>query len=361
LASTGAIQRAVGQVPDSVQAPRGTLIEHVVDTMRSPVAGVDVAVTRDNDSLVVAAGTTDSQGTARLLQVPPGGPYTVVVRKIGYKPARTPDVHIRAGDALELSVVLQPYVVTLPEVEVAAKPRGWQGLFGIGLFKCLFLAGDENSARERGCTQNADAHAARLAAKEAAREVQRIVHRVQQAQKAGRRPDPNDALFVLNTARTCSKGVPKRPPWPRPDPDVQCREILKKIPRNILASLGEALAAIDTTDPFTEQVRRRDAAERRQVAEARNSKMAAMLAEAEARYLAQEVQAAATRVDQATKAGQRPDSVDANLVYDAMEACGGQVAEEEVYCRAILKRTSRKTLERLVSRLAGRPRPAGSP
>ena len=77
-----------------------------------------------------------------------------------------------------------------------------------------------------------------------------------------------------------------------------------------------------------------------------------MLAEAEAKYLARVVQEATLRVDQAIRAGYRPDSADALLIRDAVELCGREVPLDPVLCRAILKQTPRKTLERLLSGLA---------
>ena len=107
LASISPLGRAVGQVPDSVQPQSGSLIGQVTDTASSPVSEADVVVNRESDSLVVAAGTTDSQGFVRLPRLPPGGPYAVLVRKIGYKPARTRGIYIGAGETIERSFILQ--------------------------------------------------------------------------------------------------------------------------------------------------------------------------------------------------------------------------------------------------------------
>ncbi len=268
--------KLAGQIPDSVRSPAGIVIGHVTDTTGRSLSEVDITVTRESDSLVVAVGATNSQGVARLLGVPSGGPYTVLARKIGYQPARTSGIHVRARDTLNVPLVLHPHVVVLPEVAAEARASrvvARSGFLGIRLFKCFVvgvgLDGDVNEREiervqvEAGCTMNADAHAARRAAKEAAGEFRRVMRRIDKAVNAGRRPDPMEALLVLNTARSCDKEIPRRPPWPRPDPNVRCRELLKQISRQSLARIGAELATIDSTESFEGEVRRIQEEERR--------------------------------------------------------------------------------------------------
>jgi hypothetical protein len=91
------------------------------------------------------------------------------------------------------------------------------------------------------------------------------MRRVEKATDARRRPVATDALVVLGTARGCRKELPQRPPWPLPDPDVRCREILKRISQGALVRLEKVLAPMNADEPFEEEVRRLAEAERRRL------------------------------------------------------------------------------------------------
>lgn len=75
--------------------------------------------------------------------------------------------------------------------------------------------------------------------------------------------DPNEAITVLTTAKTCNREIPERPRWPLPDPDVRCRELLKRIPRDTLEHVQSVLAAIDAAEPFEAELRRIEEENRR--------------------------------------------------------------------------------------------------
>ncbi len=366
-ALVGLTKATVGQVPDSARPRLGTLIGHVTDTVNTPLADAEVVFTWDRDSAAARSSMTNGQGDVVFKDLPAGESYTVLVRKIGYQAVRTSGIRVREGEIARVPIMLRPQVIVLPDIAADTKDRRFsllprfsfspsRGFLGIRLFKCLVIGlADE---RAIGCTENADAHAARREARETAQEVDHVVRRVEKAAGAGRRPDPNDALLVLNTSRACGMGVPKRRPWPRPDPYVRCREILNRIPRETLARLETVLVAMEVTESFEAERQRLAEEGRRLQAEQRATKWATLIAQAEARYLAKQVEEAARRVDVAGKNGYPADSNDAFLLIDAAAACGTETPADEISCRAILDRTSRKKLGHLAQVLAAYDTPA---
>lgn len=354
LILVGFTSKIVGQEPESLRLSRGFLIGHVTDTMGNPVSEADVVIARESDSMVLAVSRTNLHGVVRISQVPVGGPYVIFARMIGYQPADTSGISFREADTLSVTFVLRPRIVVLPEIAAKTKPQrllAEEGFTGVRVFKCLFIGfGDARQLERKFCHANGDAHAARRAAKEVAGEIKRIMRRVEKAIAAGQRPEPQEAILVLNTVEACDQHIPERPPWPNPDPDVRCREVLKQISRETLARLGQELRALEATETFKDEIHR----EHQQVADQRAKNLNQMIAEAEAKYTAQEVQEAVRRVDQALKADRRPDSTDVLMVYDAAKVCESQLRDDAVLCHAILKQTSQKTLKQTILRMTAR-------
>jgi hypothetical protein len=100
----------------------------VVDTTGKVLSDAEVLVTLARDTSVVRRGTSNAQGLVIVRDVPVGGPYTLLARKIGYGAARGTDVYLRAGDTLRVDFELPAVGVTLPTITVRGSGRSANSL-----------------------------------------------------------------------------------------------------------------------------------------------------------------------------------------------------------------------------------------
>jgi hypothetical protein len=119
---------AVGQVPDSAQRRPAAVIGQVVDSSGVGVGGAEIMVLA-GDKPVADPTASDPQGNFRFHGLPPGGPYTLVARQMGYQPARGRGFHLRAGDTLRLRFVLNPIVVVLDSITVKGRRKSRSSFF----------------------------------------------------------------------------------------------------------------------------------------------------------------------------------------------------------------------------------------
>lgn len=114
---------ALGQVPDSAKGSAAALVGRVVDTSGAAIADAEVFVARAGDardSSVIATATSNKKGSVTLNRIPPGGPYTILARKIGYGAARG-TVQFSAGDTLYVDFELPPVGVVLAPITVTVR------------------------------------------------------------------------------------------------------------------------------------------------------------------------------------------------------------------------------------------------
>ncbi len=123
LLAGGAVETAFGQVPDQSKASHATLVGRVIDTAGVPLAGAEVIVTLTvaRDSTIVRTATSDRRGGVSFPDLVPGGPYTLLARKIGYGSARGTDVHLKGRDTLRVDFELPATGVTLPTITVRSR------------------------------------------------------------------------------------------------------------------------------------------------------------------------------------------------------------------------------------------------
>lgn len=130
------------------------VLGEVLDTAGAPLAGAEIAVMRD-EQLLGQPVLSDSGGRFALRQVPRGGPYTFVARKIGYQASRGRGIRVSAG-TVRLRFVLHAVVVVLPEIavkgrrdrnaifadEITAKQKGYRDLLDLIAWRRPFMLGD---------------------------------------------------------------------------------------------------------------------------------------------------------------------------------------------------------------------------
>lgn len=100
---------------------RATLEGRVLDTTGNLLADAEVVVTLASDTTVVKQATTNAKGVVVIRDLAPGGPYTLLARKIGYGAARGGDVHLKAKDTLRVDFELPAMGVTLPTITVRGR------------------------------------------------------------------------------------------------------------------------------------------------------------------------------------------------------------------------------------------------
>ena len=99
--------------------PRGGVIAGVVrDAGGSPIAGAEIALAESKDLVL-----TGEDGAFRIAL--PAGEHTIVVRRIGFQPKRTP-VRVSEG-SLRLEVTLRPVAQQMARVRSSAKHVGLTG------------------------------------------------------------------------------------------------------------------------------------------------------------------------------------------------------------------------------------------
>ena len=103
------------------QITSGSITGTVTDSAtgkRIPEAGV-IVIHQPTGARTELKSTSDGRFVASNLR--PGGPYTVTVRMIGYRPIHRNDVHVTLGDATAIAFELAPSIVQLEEVNVVAQ------------------------------------------------------------------------------------------------------------------------------------------------------------------------------------------------------------------------------------------------
>ncbi len=113
--SGGAALGLLLTAPLHAQTTDAWIAGRVADTAGNRVAGAQVEARNGSTGFVVRV-ETGGTGRFTLPQLPLGGPYTLTVRKVGYRPAAHSGLTLGLGDRLDLSFVLEPAVVRLDEV-----------------------------------------------------------------------------------------------------------------------------------------------------------------------------------------------------------------------------------------------------
>lgn len=154
----------VGQDPKPSKggSGRATLEGRVLDTTGTVLADAEVIVTLTGDTSVVRRATSNTRGTVTIRDLAPGGPYTLVARKIGYGAARGTDVHLRGNDTLRVDFELPAAGVTLPTITVTSRkrssstmitaddfsPKKYRDALDVLAWKRPYMLGDPDRCRE---------------------------------------------------------------------------------------------------------------------------------------------------------------------------------------------------------------------
>jgi hypothetical protein len=107
-----------GSSPVGAQATEG-FVSGVVRTTTGPLAGVTV-VARNEATGGQQVRTTDARGRYVFAQLPIGGPYTVSMRQVGYRPIRRTGLMLNLGDRATIDVTLDATAQDLAAVDVRA-------------------------------------------------------------------------------------------------------------------------------------------------------------------------------------------------------------------------------------------------
>jgi len=113
LVAFGAFAGTVaGQVADTTKMPPPAVVAgRVVDTAGAALADAEIVV-RTEERIVVDVVQSNARGSFALRSFPLGGSYTIVARKIGYRPAmERRNIYLQRGDTLQLWFELLPVVV----------------------------------------------------------------------------------------------------------------------------------------------------------------------------------------------------------------------------------------------------------
>lgn len=106
IAATARAQSTEGYIGGVIRLPGG-----------APAAAVGVQVRNESTGLVQAR-TTDAAGRFAFPQLPIGGPYSVTVRRIGYRPERITGITLNLGDRVPVRLTLTAAAQELAGVEV---------------------------------------------------------------------------------------------------------------------------------------------------------------------------------------------------------------------------------------------------
>lgn len=107
-------------VAGSIAAAQNAIITGDVRTGSTALAGASVSV-RNAATGYQQTRFTNEAGHYTIPELPLGGPYTVTVRRLGYRPARRDSIVVRLGDRLPLSFDLETAASDLPPVVVTAE------------------------------------------------------------------------------------------------------------------------------------------------------------------------------------------------------------------------------------------------
>jgi hypothetical protein len=121
MLAAGTTVPALDQVPAQRKPPSATLTGRVVDTAGTVLADAEVIVTLASDSTIIKRATSNKRGEVTIGDVAPGGPYTLLARKIGYGAAQGTDVYFNDRDTLRFEFELPALGITLPTITVRGR------------------------------------------------------------------------------------------------------------------------------------------------------------------------------------------------------------------------------------------------
>ena len=101
------------------QATEGFVTGQVRTAAGAPVVGASVTA-RNEATGTQQTRTTDARGRYVFPQLPIGGPYTISVRQLGYRPVRRTGLMLNLGDRVPLDITLQQSAQELGAVDVRA-------------------------------------------------------------------------------------------------------------------------------------------------------------------------------------------------------------------------------------------------
>ncbi len=97
-------------------AVRGTVTNQAGEPLASAVVTV-----RQEETGALKRVATNAEGRYLVLQLQPGGPYTLLVQSLGYADASLQDIHLQVGDVVTLDVRLQEQAIEVEGIEVNAE------------------------------------------------------------------------------------------------------------------------------------------------------------------------------------------------------------------------------------------------
>ena len=89
----------------------------VRDSLGGPVAAAEVLL-RDTAQEVLAGTETDDEGRFLLLGLPPGGPYTLTIRHLGFADTDRTNLHLEAGQTRRLDITVRSTPLELGSINV---------------------------------------------------------------------------------------------------------------------------------------------------------------------------------------------------------------------------------------------------
>ncbi|MBU6366287.1 MAG: carboxypeptidase regulatory-like domain-containing protein [Gemmatimonadetes bacterium] len=101
------------------QATEGFVAGAVRSAAGAPVVGASVTA-RNEATGTQQTRTTDARGRYVFAQLPIGGPYSITVRQLGFRPVRRTGLMLNLGDRAALDVTLEPAATELAAVDVRA-------------------------------------------------------------------------------------------------------------------------------------------------------------------------------------------------------------------------------------------------
>lgn len=110
---------ALTPVPVSAQATEGFVSGLVRSAAGAPIVGASVTA-RNEATGTQQTRTTDSRGRYVFAQLPIGGPYSITVRQLGFRPVRRTGLMLNLGDRVALDVTLEQSAQELQAVDVRA-------------------------------------------------------------------------------------------------------------------------------------------------------------------------------------------------------------------------------------------------
>src|SRR5690349_13939961 len=116
---TVALLSLVGPAPLTAQATDASIGGLVAESSGAPVPAADIVVTHGPTGRRFAT-VTDAGGRFTLFQLPVGGPYRVLARRVGFRPVEQTIATLKLGERPQLSFILVPSPTTLEPIEVTA-------------------------------------------------------------------------------------------------------------------------------------------------------------------------------------------------------------------------------------------------